>query len=339
MSDIGSVRVKIFAPPSKRGRSSLGYNALIAFHRALVAAGEHASITSADRYQECDIAILYGVPNTGKGRKLHKSIYEQHRGIKVVLETPFIGRKVYLDGSSILAMLLRLIGRRRTPTNQHEYLRIGLNGAFFDDADFCNANSPPDRWEELSKTYNLKLAPYRTQGRHVLLVGQTPNDASLRGLDMLEWLEVTANSLKRLTDRPIVIRPHPLRLSKSVKRLHQSFARDRQISIDFPPRGTIFDALKDCWVSVCYSSSSAVDSLLAGVPSITLAPMSIAWPVTDHDLNHVNKPTLHPREQWLYDLAYAQWKVDEILSGDVWRHLRTRILQLQQSNVDTNKWR
>ena len=92
--------------------------------------------------------------------------------------------------------------------------------------------------------------------------------------------------------------------------------------LDFPPRRPIGASLHKCWVLVAYSSSSTIDALIGGVPAIALSSANMAWPVTDHSLSAVESPTLFAREQWLYDLAYAQWSPDEMQTGMVWRHLR-----------------
>ena len=46
----------------------------------------------------------------------------------------------------------------------------------------------------LSRQLGLNLKPYRRSGEHVLLVGQNPGDASLRGLDMFDWLNKRCSS-------------------------------------------------------------------------------------------------------------------------------------------------
>ena len=94
--------------------------------------------------------------------------------------------------------------------------------------------------------------------------------------------------------------------------------------LDFPPRRPMGASLDQCWVLVAYSSSSTIDALIAGVPAMRSSSANMAWPVTDHSLAAVERPTLFEREQWLYDLAYAQWSADEMRSGMVWQHLRPR---------------
>ena len=87
------------------------------------------------------------------------------------------------------------------------------------------------------------------------------------------------------------------------------------VTLDYPPRKPVQEVLKRSWVMVTYSSGAAVDALIEGVPCITFSPASMAWPVSDHRLECIERPTLFAREQWLYDLAYAQWSPEEMREG------------------------
>ncbi|WP_162913081.1 hypothetical protein [Rhodospirillaceae bacterium SYSU D60014] len=257
-----------------------------------------------------------------------------HDGTLIVLETPFLGRRISRTDKGVRAFLRRL-GNKRAVVDVLTHFRVGLNGPFYNTADFCNAGAPSDRWEDLRREFDLELKPFRVTGSHILIVGQIPNDASLQGADIVAWMASTIHAVKQKTDRPIVVRPHPGTRPIDLKRMMRSLSDDRQVRIDLPPTGTIHDALTDCWACVTYSSSSAVDALLMGIPAIAISPASIAWPVTDHDLDAVEDPTLYPREQWLYDLCYAQWSPEEIASGVVWSRLRDKAYHyLAQSKVD-----
>lgn len=298
--------------------------ALRAFYGALKDAGEEVDFVTESTYAPCDIAVVYGCPKEGsRAKKVRRNLYASHTGTFLVLETPFLGRRVYHNVSGLRTFIRRL-SNRRTVVDVLTQFRVGLNGAFHNTADFCNAGAPSDRWEHLRREFDLELKPYRTTGSHILIVGQIPNDASLQGADILAWLESTIRAVKQRTDRPIVVRPHPGTRPIELKRMMRSLSGNRQVRIDLPPTGTVHDALTDCWACVTYSSSSSVDALLMGVPTIAMSPASIAWPVTDHDLDAVEDPALYQREQWLYDLCYAQWSPEEIARGIVWSRLRDK---------------
>ena len=272
-------------------------------------------------YQPCDLAVVYGVPNplrAGSRGRIRQSVQENHKGPLLVVESSIIGR-VFLPPKGQLWR--RLIGTYRKPEQKNPYYRLGLNAAFGPAADFGNRNSPPDRWERLG----IAIKPYRKDGNHVLLVGQTPNDASLGSVDIVDWLVETATGIRALTERPILVRFHP--------GMGDDYARDARNRLNriggvqvAEREQTLSENLAGAWTSVSLSSGAAIESLISGVPAITLSPDSLAYGITSHDLESVEKPLLPEREQFLYDLAYAQWSPEEYADGTAWRHIEPVVL-------------
>ena len=70
-----------------------------------------------------------------------------------------------------------------------------------------------------------------------------------------------------------------------------------------------------------YTSGSSIDSILAGIPVIPCSEYNFLWPISSHSLTDIENPKCGEREQLLYDLAYAQWSVEEIRQGKPWHHL------------------
>ncbi len=143
-------------------------------------------------------------------------------------------------------------------------------------------------------------------------------------------MQQTIMRARQVTQRPIVVRPHPVTPEAKMREFAERFARLDGIILDYPPKQTIRAVLEDCWVLLAYSSSATIDALIEGVPCITLDSANLAWPVSDHDVGMIERPTLFQREQWLYDLAYAQWSPAEMQTGRVWRHLRPAVVRAQE---------
>ena len=177
----------------------------------------------------------------------------------------------------------------------------GLNGR----ADFCNRGMPGDRFAALG----LEIRPWRTDGDHVVLCGQVPTDASVQHVDHAAWLEDTARALTRATSRPILYRPHPLGPGLPVPGTVQS--RERSFEED----------LEGAWACVTFSSNAAVEAALAGIPVFACDGGSMALPIANRDLSQIERPALPDREQWAFDLAYAQWTLEEFENGTCWQHL------------------
>ena len=177
----------------------------------------------------------------------------------------------------------------------------GLNGR----ADFVNKGSPPDRWHGL---FADLMRPWRVQGsgQYILFLLQVPGDAAISMVDYAPWVARTIRALETLHGLPVFVRHHPV-------------GRFPQIS--HPEiKGDLVAALENAEFAVTFSSTAAVDAVLAGVPTITMDPGAMAWPVTGHDL--AVQPPRAPREQWAHDLAYAQWADFEMRRGACWDHLK-----------------
>ncbi|OJV54753.1 MAG: hypothetical protein BGO36_03745 [Burkholderiales bacterium 68-10] len=282
--------------------------------------GMRVTPTSGWLYQPCDVAIMYGLANPQRRSlqgQLRNSIYREHKGPIVVVESSLLGRSFRPAVPNWVAALRR---RPLRPRQVHPYFRVALDGALGDDADFCATGSPPDRWDAQRRELGIKVAPYRRRGRHVLILGQVGRDASLRGLDIARWLGETARQVRQRTSRPIVVRLHPsMRWRDRVRAIAEcSEVADLTIS---PVENSFSADIGDAWTCVTYSSGGAVDALLAGVPPICLSSANLAYQLCSQSLDDIEAPLEPDRQQFLCDLAYSQWTPREIVSGAAWRHL------------------
>lgn len=273
-------------------------------------------------YVECDIAVLYGSKKEYKKAKksivsLRNDIFDCHSGPLIVVETGFLGRSFSIN---TLDRISAMFGRHRRAVSSSPYFRVGLNGAFGDDANFCNSNSSFDRWNAISEEFKLQIRPWRRNGNHVLLVGQVPGDASLRGALMSDWLRDTALEIRQHTDRPITLRLHPTTKRKDSLEIIDNLRSIDKISVSSHARPIVRD-FEGAWACVTYSSSSSVEALLTGIPPICLSPANIAYSICSNKISDIEDPLLPKREQWFADLAYAQWNASEMRDGQVWHRL------------------
>lgn len=145
---------------------------------------------------------------------------------------------------------------------------------------------PPDRWEALG----IKLEPWRAVGDYVLVLDQCPGDA--QAPDMQDW--------------HAVLRSVKHKWKRYKKRNHPLMGNTRPLARD----------LAGAAVCVTWNSTAAVESVIAGIPTVTLDDGAIARPVTSHSI--FDPLYIGPREQWAYNLAYRQWSLDELTSGVAW---------------------
>lgn len=179
----------------------------------------------------------------------------------------------------------------------------GLNGK----ADFCNSGMGAARWE---KNFAQFMKPWRGNydGQYVLVMGQVAGDASLRGVDIGHWYRETCRKIS-LAGHQVAFRPHPL------YRRHLGLPHVAVLL-----KGNLDDALSRAKWVVTYNSNSGVDSVLNGVPAVSCDRGSMAYALTGHD--PAMPPPMPDRSGWAANLAWTQWKREEILAGDFWGHLK-----------------
>lgn len=245
-----------------------------------------------EHYEPSEVAVVFGVAKTAlpfttaRGQVING---QRERGLPcVVLETGYIHRG---DGA------------------EHYYAAGlgGLNGW----ADFRNADSPCDRWEQLG----LTLKPYPsvppTEG-YALLCGQVPWDASVQHTQHDFFLFMAAELITRILDLPIVFRPHPKAPLKAYPAQVHQFASGH---------ASLENDLVGARLVVVYNSNVAVDALVAGVPAVVLGAGDMVGLAAYRRLHDAKKWPPPERRQWACDIAYTQWTLQEMREGLAWNHL------------------
>ena len=241
-------------------------------------------------YRPSEVAVVFGIHKKRiKVSWPRGEIIAQQRSKNldvIVLETGYINRG---DGE------------------QHHYAAgwNGLNGR----ADFRNKEMPDDRAELLREANLLRVLNWRDQGDRIILCGQVPWDASVDHLVFEDWLYKTAKALLKLTDRPVVFRPHPLAKIAPLQ------------GCDYSAGGPLWEDLIDAHAVVTLNSNSGVDALIEGIPVFAFDEGSMVWDVCNRVLKDIEDPKKPERKQWLNDLCYAQWTLKEMKEGKAWKHL------------------
>jgi hypothetical protein len=168
-------------------------------------------------------------------------------------------------------------------------------------------DAPSDRWEK----HGGDVAPWKTDGDYVLLLGQVDGDASLTQTGFKKsWYEEAALQAAWITGLPVMFRPHP-------KSRQYVGVNGTQLST-----GTLQEALAGAALAVTWNSTAGVDAALAGVPVAACDSGSMAWPVASH---LPGAPIIRPpRRAWLNHMAYCQWTLEEYARGDAWEHLKVK---------------
>jgi len=125
---------------------------------------------------------------------------------------------------------------------------------------------------------------------------------------MEQWVLDTVKKIRKYTDRPMVIRPHPRCLfrlpANSIKMENPKKVNNTYDDFDI-------DYSYHCVIN--HNSGPAIQAAIQGVP-IICDRTSLAAPVT-MNFEHIETPYLPDRTQWFAELVHTEWTVSEITQG------------------------
>ncbi|NKB84498.1 hypothetical protein HED51_20535 [Ochrobactrum grignonense] len=182
-----------------------------------------------------------------------------------------------------------------------EWVSLALNG-FNNRGYFPPSADNGERWQ---RHFSHHLRPWKDRKGYALLIGQVPGDASLNGVDIKNWAQSRTDMLRR-AGHTVVYRPHPLA---------ETVAPEGAVC----SRQDLKSDLSGAEFVITYSSTTAVEAVLEGIPVCVEDAGSVAYPMASH---HIGEPLRRPdRTQWCHNLAWRQWSINELRNGTAWRHL------------------
>lgn len=252
-----------------------------AFATSVTSAGH----TVVDNSYDCDVGVIWSVLWHGRmaGNKKIWNDFHTHKKPVIVLE---VG------------------GLKRGTT-----WKVGIDG-INRDAMFGNSNCDSSRVQSLG----LELKPWTLSGDKIIICGQHDRSHQWRDMPALgTWLLETITTIRQRTNMPIVWRPHPRCTVPGIEHEFKNVTREHPIQIketyddfDFDPTGA--------YAVINWSSNPATHSVMQGVP-VFVGPSSLAWDVGNSDLNTLTMPKRPDRTQWLNDISYTEWTLEEIAQG------------------------
>lgn len=279
----------------------------------------------AEGYTECDVAVFFGSwKSREKNHHMTRSSVAGASRCFVCIETPLLNRVT------------------NVPNTQW---RTGINGFL------CQSATWPDYDEPFGQQRLRGLGIGDWQGwsndlnGHILLALQLPGDASLRGIDINEWAFTAIQEIRKVSQRPIVVRNHPLASGRAMAD-HETLARmvllHNITGIKFSDGAMLpwSDDLHGAYCTVTYTSGLAIDSVLSGIPTVACDNGSFAWPFSSHYLEEIERLKLadaNTINTWLKHLAMCQYSVEEIKSGLAWSRLVGPINAILEKNLKGGK--
>lgn len=181
------------------------------------------------------------------------------------------------------------------------YYRITANG--WGPESYVRAGLPVDRLQSMG----VVIQPWRKGKGSVLLAGSSAKSAIQHGTPYMQWETRMAAQLMKL-GYLVTYRPKPG--DKQMQRI-DGCALDT---------GPLEESLRGSIAVVTHHSNLAVKALAEGVPvhCVTGAAAAFSNPLESLTERQTG------REQFLADVAWLQWSLEEMRSGACWRHLKDR---------------
>ncbi len=163
---------------------------------------------------------------------------------------------------------------------------------------------------ERPKKLGIKLNPeIKHRKNEILLACQHEHSLQWQGQPrMALWAQSKISEIRRYTDIPIVVRPHP----RSMFTINVPGVR-LDVPKSLPNTYDDFDFDYNYHCVVNHNSGPAVRAAIHGVPIVT-DTSSLAYPVSDK-IENIANPILHDRNQWFLQLVHTEWTIDEIANG------------------------
>lgn len=185
------------------------------------------------------------------------------------------------------------------------YFAMGLNGH---NGSGLWRIGGPERWDG----WGFEIKPWREDGRHILVCGQRGFGYNKMAMPD-DWQDTVAAQLRGLTDRPLHFRAHPKRRRRMPKARY-----DEILDYEQP----LEDQLKDAWGCVVWTSACNVSALLEGIPTFFCGPHIINEIACHRGVSMIEAPALHGQRYFsLTGMAWAQWSMAELKSGEAFRWL------------------
>ena len=160
----------------------------------------------------------------------------------------------------------------------------------------------------------ISLALNLSRNPRIVIAAQHARSQQVVGLVSMEgWVIQQVEKLRTVTDRPIVVRPHPRSALDWAGLVHLP----KDVVIEQPQKiANTYDSYNlafDCHAIVNHNSGPGIQAALAGTRPV-VDESSLAYPV-GIDIKDIEKSYTVDRDQWLVEICHTEYTVDEIASG------------------------
>lgn len=217
------------------------------------------------------------------------------------------------------------------------WARFGWWSYKWTDANCNNDNVGSDRWNKFEKESNITIKDWNSLGNNILIMGQKENDSSLVSLyekynNFYDWVLDIIETVRKYSDRPIIIRPHPKNEGRNIGRIKECILskniKDVTMSENRSTGGnqggeSLEKDLSNAYCVITYNSLSGVEAVCEGIPTFAMENGSMVWPIAHKDLSQIENLNYNiDLQEWKNKIAYTIWNKEEVTKGECWAHLK-----------------
>ena len=168
-------------------------------------------------------------------------------------------------------------------------------------------------WDRPRKL-GISLAINLSRNPRIVIAAQHARSLQVVGLASIEgWIVQQVEQLRKVTDRPVVVRPHPRSALDWAGLVHLP----KDVVIETPQRiDNTYDSYNlafDCHAMINHNSGPGIQAALAGTRPI-VDTSSLAYPVSIQ-IENIDQPYKVDRDQWLTEICHTEYTVQEIAQG------------------------
>jgi len=156
----------------------------------------------------------------------------------------------------------------------------------------------------------ISLAVNLSRNPAILIAAQHRHSLQLANQDHEAWIMEQIGEIRSVSDRPIVIRPHPR------SPLHMDIL-NKTITVERPQKIAdtydSFDMHFDYHAVVNYSSGTGTQAAISGTRPV-VGTYSLALPVSVA-IADLDQPYNVDKDQWLVEICHTEYTVEEIKEG------------------------
>ena len=241
-----------------------------------------AGITTMENSMDADAVIVWSVLWSGR-MVSNKQVYEHYRA----------------QGKPVIVVDVGALYRGETWKIAINHInRLGYYGH--------TENLDMDRPRKLG----ISLAVNLSRNPVILIAAQHRHSLQLANQNHEEWVMEQVNAIRKVSDRPIVIRPHP-RSPLQIDDL------DKTITVEKPQKIVdTYDSYNmhfDYHAVVNYCSGTGIQAAISGTRPV-VGTYSLALPVSVA-IENLDQPYDTDRDQWLVEICHTEYTVKEIEQG------------------------